>query len=432
MSLAEPRQSNHVAVVDLGYGDSGKGLLTARLCATQKFSLVAKVNGGSQCAHNVVLDSGTHFTFSQFCSGTFHGVRTYLGKGFMFEPFSLLREAEGLADAGVDDPLRFMHIAWNAKMTTPYHWILNKWQEDQRGENRHGSTGRGIGMTAYYALERPGDELIAADLYNDSDLYTKLIKLRQWTHEQGVPETQLPTVSSLFERYSKIQHLHVVGPDYFYGNFRDNKVIFEGSQGVLLDEDYGFHPHTTWSRTTDAPAREHTKTITNSVLFGSAPHVTVTTIGVVRAYTTRHGAGPFVTEDATLDIPEPYNGYGKYQGGWRQGHLDLPALRYAVSVCDQVDGVYVTHTDSVNEHVKWCQDYELDSQPFTLKVLDPQDFESRQKQTEALYKATPVLEDAPTEKLPHALAEALGKPLYGFGWGPRVGEHTFRRDEDWF
>jgi adenylosuccinate synthase len=114
------------------------------------------------------------------------------------------------------------------------------------------------------------------------------------------------------------------------------RCVFEGAQGVLLDEWFGWHPHTTWSTTTFANAAE---------LLGGRDAVR---LGVVRTYTTRHGAGPHPTEDAALaaDLPEPHNGADGLQGTFRRGHFDAVAHRYAVAVAGGVDALALTHLDA--------------------------------------------------------------------------------------
>lgn len=437
------QQSKHVAVVDLGYGDSGKGILVARLCKEFGYRMVVKASGGSQCAHNVVLEDGRHHTFSQFGSGTFEGATTFLGPGYKVEPFEIMKEAKELAALGVEDPLSHMFVAWNALMTTPYHAAVNRWQEDQRGNGRHGSCGRGIGMTAFYALEHPEDAPVVGDISSPYDLLPKLMKLQRWALDMGVPSELLPSYVDLIERYSQLSALNIGSTNDFSRALASGNVVFEGSQGVLLDEHYGFHPNTTWSETTDRPARD----LAESHRSMSNPFK-LTTIGVLRAYTTRHGHGPFVTESEDVTIDEPYNGTSHWQGSWRRGHLDLAALRYAISVCDSVDGLYVTHTDSVLEQpVKWCGGYEVDGQPFEIKALPRDAFDERQKQTESLYKATPVLRDAPSQNvlqlssqsldgglhgtLAEYIARNLGKVLFGYSTGPKVEDGEFLKEEWW-
>lgn len=121
---------------------------------------------------------------------------------------------------------------------------------------------------------------------------------------------------------------------------RTGSVVFEGAQGVLLDEWHGFHPYTTWSTTTFANAE--------ALLAESGRSCPARRLGVVRAYTTRHGPGPHMTEDRELAalLPEPHNGTGAWQGAFRVGHFDAVAHAYAVEVCGGVDALALTHLDA--------------------------------------------------------------------------------------
>src|SRR4051794_33361698 len=130
--------TRNVAVIDIGFGDSGKGAVVDRLCARGDVAGVVRFNGGGQAQHNVGQDDGRWHTFSQFGSGTFHGVPTFLSKHVLVEPLSLMNEAHALAKQGLD-PWSLLHIDPRARVTTPYHWIVNRFLEDERGEGRHGS-----------------------------------------------------------------------------------------------------------------------------------------------------------------------------------------------------------------------------------------------------------------------------------------------------
>jgi adenylosuccinate synthase len=118
-------------------------------------------------------------------------------------------------------------------------------------------------------------------------------------------------------------------------------LIFEGAQGILLDESYGFHPHTTWSNCTTKNAL--------TILSELEDTYNVTRLGVTRTYMTRHGRGPFPSEDETMTMMmhEPHNGYGSWQEGWRCGFLDIPHLQYAIEATDGIDGLVITHMDKV-------------------------------------------------------------------------------------
>lgn len=132
----------------------------------------------------------------------------------------------------------------------------------------------------------------------------------------------------------------------------DMTVIFEGAQGVLLDQDHGFHPCTTWSDCTFGNAER----LLNEAYFTGEKE----RIGVVRAYATRHGAGPFPTEVPGLSFAGEHNGLGPWQGAFRSGRLDLPLLRYAVDACGGVDSVAVTcldQLDQLKEPARVCTSY---------------------------------------------------------------------------
>ncbi len=154
---------------------------------------------------------------------------------------------------------------------------------------------------------------------------------------------------------------------------RPGTVVFEGAQGVLLDEDHGFHPHTTWSCVTPAAAQA---VLTNLGL--SSP---LRRYGIVRSYLTRHGAGPLPSFDAGLDcLPEPHNVDDGWQGRFRRGHPDGVLLRHAAQACGPLDGLLVSHLDALRAAtgLRWCSAYRMpdgntvDAPPAdTLKAVTP-------------------------------------------------------------
>ena len=143
-----------IIVVDLGYGDAGKGTVADWLCSPasgRQISTVIRFNGGAQAAHNVVTADGRHHTFAQFGSGSFTpGVRTHLSRFVLVDPLALAAEAAHLAAAGVGDALDRLTIDRDALLTTPYHRAANRAREIARGPGRHCSCGMGIGETARY------------------------------------------------------------------------------------------------------------------------------------------------------------------------------------------------------------------------------------------------------------------------------------------
>ena len=341
----------HVVVVGLGFGDEGKGAVVDALCADGSVSTVVRFNGGAQAAHNVVVD-GQHHTFSQFGSGTLAGVPTWLSRHVLVEPIALATESRELAALGVDDPLGMVSIDADALLTTPFHVAANRAREDARGRDRHGSCGKGIGETAWYALlaergagpgdvvegqevpGRPGPAPTVGDCANPVVLRRKLDVLARCYEPLIGTGIAVDDLVALYRAFADAVRI-TTGDEA--GRLADaGRLVFEGAQGVLLDETHGFHPHTTWSTVTPRNAR--------ALLGGRAARV----LGVTRTYQTRHGAGPLPTEDAGVlaRFAERHNGTGEYQGAWRAGHLDTVLLRYAVAACGGVDGLAVTHLDA--------------------------------------------------------------------------------------
>jgi adenylosuccinate synthase len=173
---------NHVVVVDLGYGDAGKGTVVDWLCSrpgSRPVRTVVRFNGGAQAAHNVVMPDGRQHAFAQFGAGTFTpGVRTHLSRFVLIDPLALAAEAAHLASIGVPDALDRLTVDRDALLTTPYRQAANRARERARGNRRHGSCGMGIGETASYALAHPTDAPRAGDCTAPHVLARKLSTLR--------------------------------------------------------------------------------------------------------------------------------------------------------------------------------------------------------------------------------------------------------------
>lgn len=407
----------HLAVIDLAYGDSGKGALVDRLCANDSIAGVVRSSAGCQAQHNVIQDDGRHHTFSQFGSGSFHHVPTFLSRHVLVEPLSMHVEAHALERHGLE-PWKLINVDPDARVTTPYHWLVNQAIEDQRGDERHGSCGRGIGMTMKHWLEFPDLAVYFKDLWSPETLNFKLRHLYYWARNQ-VANFEPPQVEAFLPLYALFRE-KCPPPEAMFSwpEFAlQGQLVFEGAQGVLLDEDWGFHPHTTWSHTTAKNAYELATEVGD----------TLDTIGVVRAYTTRHGAGPFVPEDATLNLPELHNQDEHYQGGWRVGHFDLPAVTYAKRATQDVSSVYVTHVDTADNepNLQICTGYEVYGRGFKPLPLLFDDFARRAEQTRVMLQATPILEPRQRDCWGESVAELLEVPLYGMGVGPRTADGRF-------
>lgn len=359
-------------VVDLGFGDAGKGATVDALVRHTGARLVVRYNGGAQAGHNVVTSDGRHHTFSQFCAGSFvPGVSGLLGPDFVLHPLGMAVEAEHLESVGIGDAFARTWVSDRARVITPYQQAANQVRERLRGQAAHGSCGVGIGECVSDALAYPDDAIVTGILDDTAELRRRLKRQRDRKRAELVAVGADSSDLVLFDEVELIDRVttiwgHVVSrlsrldDDALTSLIRQAPtVIFEGAQGVLLDERYGFHPHTTFSRCTAEGALE---------LAGDRP---LTRLGVVRAYTTRHGAGPFPTEDLTLNLPELHNPDG-HAGRFRVGALDVVLLRYALRVAP-MDGLAITCLDRVGPKQFVCLHYnELDelAPPSTLEEAE--------------------------------------------------------------
>lgn len=360
-------ENRAILVTDLGYGDAGKGSVVDYLTRTTGAHTVIRFNGGAQAAHNVVTRDGRHHTFAQFGSGTFvPGTRTHLSRFMLFNPLALLAEERHLRTVGVKDGLSRLSIDREALVTTPFQSAANRLKELARGDGRHGSCGMGIGETMSDWLEYGGDVLFAGDLLDRNRMLRKLQFIRDAKLAQlepilanlrarnvGLEELQIlqdaesiPTTADVYGHFADL--VAIVPPEHL-GLVLDQPgtVIFEGAQGVLLDEWYGFYPYNSWSTLTNRNAEV--------LLSENGFDGETLRLGLLRAYATRHGAGPFVTEDVTLSeqMQDDHNMNNPWQREFRVGYLDLLTLRYALSVTGPLDGLVLTNLDRMREMADW-------------------------------------------------------------------------------
>jgi adenylosuccinate synthase len=321
-------------VVGLGYGDEGKGATVNALCTDPKRNAVVRFNGGHQVGHTVVHGSNRH-PFSNFGSGTLKGVPTYWSEYCTVNPMAVLKEGNVLRTMGVH-PVVIYNA--NAMVTTPYDILQNL---SNTANLNHGSVGVGFGKTIkrnedmYHLYVR---DLLCPDIRDEK---LKLIK-KYYFDKSGDIRLAGNTMNELIDEFTTACY-HLVVNYKIVNSFQEAKLwdkdlIFEGGQGIMLDMDYGFFPHVTYSNTTSKNAFELLSK------WGIDYHVR--TYYVTRAYQTRHGNGPMVNE-GKQDIsyikinPLETNVDTGTQGVFRRAMLDIPQLRYAVS-CDGYHNSYGT------------------------------------------------------------------------------------------
>jgi adenylosuccinate synthase len=426
----------HTIVVDLGHGDAGKGAVVDRLCSHppgggRPVHAVVRFNGGAQAGHNVVTPDGRHHTFAQFGSGTFTpGVHTHLSRFVLVDPLALAAEAAHLASAGVPGALDRLTVDRDALLTTPYHAAANRLRESARGAARHGSCGMGIGETAAYALAHPADAPTAGDCAAPRTLRRKLTRLRDRLTAELGPLAAPPVADCAAAFTAFADRVGLVSGDHLARLLRRGPVVFEGAQGVLLDEWHGFHPYTTWSTTTFRNAE--------TLLAEAGQPGRALRLGVVRTYTTRHGPGPLPTEDPALAhaLPEPHNRTGPWQGAFRTGHFDAVAHAYAVEACGGVDALAITHLDAPTRapRLRLVRGYEIDGTPVARLPVhplgdpgtpgDPAHHASRTR----LLRARPGWSTTPAPgEWPDALSEVLSAPTALTSTGPTARHFRERR-----
>ncbi len=436
-------------VIDLGFGDAGKGLLTDFLVRHSGAGLVVRYNGGAQAGHNVVTPDGRHHTFAQFGSGTFlPGVRTYLSRHVVIHPAALLAEGDLLQSKGIPDAYSRLRLSDRALVITPFHQAANRIRELARGADRHGSCGVGVGEVVEDAHLQSEDLVLAGDLTRPDVLRRKLQRIREQKREQmatlcqaAPPGSRLALECSLFEReeaiddwiasIARIGELGLVVSDAVLERWLldTETVIFEGAQGVLLDADAGFHPFTTWSHCTAENAFE--------LLAEMAPDAKPVRIGVLRCYAVRHGPGPLPTETNDLtSVVSDHNKYGEWQGAVRYGWFDGVLARYALDIAGEVDSFMLTHLDVLRhlETWKYCPGYqEYPDFDGTFVGLDISDgllagfhmprflpVEQRAQLTRALSNVEPVVETCGVDD-PHVIQKIkslIGQPVDIISRGP--------------
>jgi len=361
------------------FGDEGKGSFVDYIASTHNIKQVVRYNGGSQASHTVTTPQGILHKFSQLGSAMFlDGCHTYISGNMVVNPFNLVEETRQFAEKTGQETqsvLQRVSIDDSCYIVTPYHKLVNQMREISEGDGRRGSVGTGVSEVRRILSER-NIGIKMQDLFDRTLLPEKLGILYSCTKEfydankntidretpASVRDSFMEEARFLLESGSaayickELQSL--LSSNKFNITFdacarlqADNGIVFEGAQGLLIDEVYGFKPNTTILDTTI----ENALNICEALKAGN-----IVKIGVAKAFTSRHGMGAFPTETAELNgkIDDANQESSFWNGAMRFGWFDAVLMRYAQSV-NNVDELFMSSIDKLDSFatIKICNSY---------------------------------------------------------------------------
>lgn len=354
-------------VLGCQWGDEGKGKIVDLLAA--EADVIARFQGGANAGHTIVVDD-RKYILHLIPSGIIHpGKECYIGNGVVLDPLGFKEELAFLESQGIDYNGR-LWISPAANLVLPYHKLIDAVQETNRGTASIGTTMRGIGPAYIDKVARNGIRVI--DLFNPERLrkrleYQRVIKKEFLEGSDDERADISRTYDALMELVPMLEPLVTdVSLALHRAHRAGRKILFEGAQGAMLDVDLGTYPFATSSNTTVGGA------LTG---LGIGPHMIDEVVGVIKAYTTRVGAGPFPTElvdEAGELLRQCGDEYGATTGRPRRcGWLDLVQLRHAVRV-NGVNSIAITKLDVLDnlEEVRVCTAYQLDGEQIDQVPLD--------------------------------------------------------------
>lgn len=360
-----------VVVMGTQWGDEGKGKIVDYLA--EKADVVVRYQGGSNAGHTVVV-KGKEFKLRLLPSGILYkGKKCVIANGVVIDPGVLLEEMDGMVAKGVSiDGIR---ISNRAHVIMPYHKAIDELFEEARGDKKIGTTKRGIGPCYIDKDDRIGIRIV--DLMDEEEFSAKLksnlaIKNKLLKAVYNHDGFDFETVKKEYLAYADRLRKHVVDTSSLLNKEINagKKVLFEGAQATMLDLDHGTYPYVTSSHPISGGV---------SVGAGIGPNKINTVVGVVKAYTTRVGEGPFPTEQLNEygeKIRECGREFGTVTGRSRRcGWFDACVVRYAGQLSG-IDYMAITRLDILDsfDKIEMCVGYKykgevLDEMPASLKVL---------------------------------------------------------------
>jgi len=351
---------SNTAIIGLQWGDEGKGKIVDFLA--DRFDAVVRFQGGHNAGHTIKVGDKT-YKLSLLPSGVIRGKFSVIGSGVVVDPIALFTEIEKIEAAGIKISPSNLAVADNACLILSIHRELDQLLESAKGDKKIGTTGRGIGP-AYE--DRAGRRAIrVCDLYDEETLKDRLANLLFYHNllRKSVGATEV-TVQNLLDELSQVRAkiLSFAQPSFEIAKklISCKAVMFEGAQGALLDVSYGTFPFVTSSNT-----------MAGQIALGSCLGVADLhkTIGILKAYTTRVGSGPFPTE-LNDEIGEFLRIEGKEVGtvtgrDRRCGWFDAPLVRQAIQL-SSVREIALTKLDVLDklEKIKICFSYKIDGKTY--------------------------------------------------------------------
>ena len=376
--------AQNVVVIGSQWGDEGKGKIVDWLA--EQTSGVVRFQGGHNAGHTLVV-GGRKTILRLIPSGILHEkLDCYIGSGVVVSPEALLGEIDELTAAGVKNVEGRLKIAPTATLILPYHIALDQAREASRGAQKIGTTGRGIGPAYEDKVARRAVRVV--DLFDADSLAEKVranVELYnvQLQHLHNAPPVSFDEIMAKIEGFKArvLPMVHDVARTLYEKNARGERLLFEGAQGTLLDIDYGTYPFVTSSNCSAGAA---------AAGAGVPPHMLDYVLGIVKAYTTRVGSGPFPTElfdDVGAGLAERGNEFGSVTGRPRRcGWFDAAALKRSIQI-NGITGMCITKLDVMDDmkEIKICTGYEFEGRHTDILPFG----------ADAVAKCTPVYETLP-------------------------------------
>lgn len=370
-----------VVIVGAQWGDEGKGKIVDFL--TEKAAVVARYQGGHNAGHTVVINN-EKYILHLIPSGILHkGKKCIIGNGVVIAPDALISEIDGLKKRGIDTDGNLL-ISKNAHVIMPYHTAIEKENENKKGNKKIGTTGRGIGPSYTDKVARHGIrmmELLTPNVFKEklsANLSTINFLLENFYKTAPL---KADAIYDEYMRYAERLSRYIADTDVIINNKIDSgeNVLFEGAQGTLLDIDHGTYPFVTSSNTIAGGA---------CTGLGVGPTKINRVLGIVKAYTTRVGEGPFPTElkdELGESIRQKGGEFGATTGRPRRcGWLDIVILKYAIRI-NGLTGIALTKMDILDgmDKLKICVGYKYNGKLY----------EEFPKEAEILENCEPVYEE---------------------------------------